>query len=1088
MNSSSMSLPAEVEARLAGELDRITEQIQQGETPDLSELIADYPDMAETIRAYVRQIELLQGAGGSDPSLGDSNILGLSGSSFTNQKSTDGGADDELRIGDYRIEHEIGRGGMGIVYAARQISLDRPVALKILPFASSLDKTQITRFRNEARAAGLLHHPNIVPVFAVGCEDEVHFYAMQHIISESLDSVIRRQRGTDPDTDTNPTWLDTSPDEPVSKKMSDVDVKPTNNWLRELTSEKSFDPDETASLPKQDTDEPKPKAKSEPFSGPLGDSGVTSLSGSGVSTTPGTPFQLAEPTTAEYHRQIAQIGIQVAEALQYAHECGIIHRDIKPSNLLLDRKGKVWITDFGLARVQSDVGVTRTGDVIGTLRYMSPEQAAGDSAVIDQRADVYSLGMSLYELITLHEAFHDMKRREMLLAIAEKDPALPRRLNPSIPIDLETIVLKAISKKPEQRYATAQELADDLNRFLSGLPTMARRPTPTERLAKWAGRHRTAVRAAMVLVVVAMIGFGITSLLIANAHNKVIDVNRQLVDSNEKLRKAHNQLEAAWKESESNRQQAETNAQRAETNAKRAKANADRAQKLYNHARQVLDQLGSQYAEKLKYVDGAEELRRLFLSDTQKYYDQFIELSENDPGLRHDLAMTYAKNGEVNDQLGDHNKAIKAYMDAKQFFEELIRQEPNDPKYQADFALCLNNFGRLLDRMGKTNTAKQQFEEAIKILKKLSEENPKQDQYLSDLALAHHNRGVLDLQIGNLTEAKTDLEMARDLQKTALEQDPKNLTYASRLVASYDTLSRIFLGIDRPKAIENCLEAIQMQKKLVKEHPLQRNLQSDLALSYHSLGTLQRQEGQNDLAADSYRMAIDILDSLAKRAPAVVKYRFQLAVSENNLGRLLSDQKQYVAAGEAFDKARLALTGLVRDYPYDPNYQSSLGGTLNNLGMIFERLHRYVDAAQTYYKAIEHQTEAHKLAPKVERYRKFLSSHYVNYARVLRNLDKYNEAYKVIQQQKELWKNRPEKILGTVGEMAMLLKVMDKTLPVRTPEQSALYKKISDSAIETLMEVYDTGILNSQTLRNSVFDGIRKDVRFRMLTDKLDRK
>ena len=461
-NPSLTSLPSELESRLADELDRITEQIQQGKKPDVSHLVNDYPDMAETIHAYVRQIELLQGAGGND-----SNILGLAGSGSSASvadSDTDNSDPNELRIGDYRIEHEIGRGGMGIVYAARQISLDRPVALKILPFASSLDKMQITRFRNEARAAGQLHHPNIVPVFAVGCEDEVHFYAMQKIVGESLESVFRSQKGEAPGTDATPTWLDTSPDEPksnseiakidepgennpnkVSSQKAATVFAESNDWLKDSESGQSFDPDATASLPEQS---PSTKRVKETLhSGTMGISGIDKLDASGSTSASAKVFEFAEPTSVKYHRQIARVGIQVAEALQYAHECGIIHRDIKPSNLLLDRNGKVWITDFGLARVQSDAGLTQTGDVIGTVRYMSPEQASGDLTILDQRTDVYSLGITLYELITLHEAFHGLDRREMLWAIEEKDPITPRRLNSSIPIDLETIVLKAISKK-----------------------------------------------------------------------------------------------------------------------------------------------------------------------------------------------------------------------------------------------------------------------------------------------------------------------------------------------------------------------------------------------------------------------------------------------------------------------------------------------------------------------------------------------------------------------------------------------------------------------------------------------------------------
>ena len=172
------------------------------------------------------------------------------------------------------------------------------------------------------------------------------------------------------------------------------------------------------------------------------------------------------------------MGVQVAEALHCAHVYGIIHRDVKPSNLLLDGDGKVWVTDFGLARIQAESRVTMTGDVLGTLRYMSPEQAAGRPAAIDERTDVYSLGITLYELLTLREAFEGSDRQDLLRRIANDDPQPPRRINPAIPAGLETILLKSMAKSAALRDATAKDFADDLRRFLGGKPV---RPAPEPR-------------------------------------------------------------------------------------------------------------------------------------------------------------------------------------------------------------------------------------------------------------------------------------------------------------------------------------------------------------------------------------------------------------------------------------------------------------------------------------------------------------------------------------------------------------------------------------------------------------------------------
>jgi tetratricopeptide (TPR) repeat protein len=205
-----------------------------------------------------------------------------------------------------------------------------------------------------------------------------------------------------------------------------------------------------------------------------------------------------------YFRTVANLGVQAALALEHAHALGVIHRDIKPANLLIDLGGNLWITDFGLARLQGSGELTATGDLIGTLRYMSPEQALAQRIGVDHRTDVYSLGMTLYELLTLEPAFGSRDRSELLRQIAFEEPRRPQLLNTALPTDLETIVLKAIAKNPMERYATAQELADDLERFLDDKPIRARRPSLFDRTIKWSRRHRTAVATGTAGVLVAL--------------------------------------------------------------------------------------------------------------------------------------------------------------------------------------------------------------------------------------------------------------------------------------------------------------------------------------------------------------------------------------------------------------------------------------------------------------------------------------------------------------------------------------------------------------------------------------------------------
>jgi serine/threonine protein kinase len=335
------------------------------------------------------------------------------------------------QVGDYRLLREIGRGGMGVVYEAEQKSLHRRVALKILPFAGGLDSRQLQRFRNEAEAAAHLHHTHIVPVFAVGSERGVHFYAMQYVDGVSLSSLIdhlsRVKHGT-------------APEGVTARQVAEITQAVAAISTERLTSGSSF-------------------------------------------------FQ-----------RVATIGKQTAEALEYAHQMGVIHRDIKPANLLLDERGDVWIADFGLAQFQNRAGLTITGELVGTLRYVSPEQAMAKRGLIDSRTDIYSLGATLYELLTLRPVFDGKDRHVLLHQLSFTEPKPPRALDASIPLELETIVLKALAKNPGDRYGSAQEFADDLQRFLEDKPIKAKRPSLAERGRKWLRRHPSAVVTAMLLL------------------------------------------------------------------------------------------------------------------------------------------------------------------------------------------------------------------------------------------------------------------------------------------------------------------------------------------------------------------------------------------------------------------------------------------------------------------------------------------------------------------------------------------------------------------------------------------------------------
>jgi WD40 repeat protein len=312
------------------------------------------------------------------------------------------------RFGSYQLIEELARGGMGIVWRARQDGLGREVAIKMILAGQLATSAQVLRFYTEARAAARLDHPHIVPIFEIGEDEGCHFYSMRLMEGGSLADLLRGE---------------------------------------------------------------------------------------------GTPPQ----------QQAARLVATVARAIHFAHQRGVLHRDVKPSNILLDADGEPYIVDFGLARIaEEDSGASRTHAILGTPGYMAPEQAAGRAREITTAADVYGLGAVLHELLTGKPPFEAETPLKTLRLVAEAAPRPPRALNPAVARDLEVICLKCLQKEPERRYASAAELADDLERWLAGKPIRARPVSLLERLASWARRKPELASALAALCAILAVALAVS--------------------------------------------------------------------------------------------------------------------------------------------------------------------------------------------------------------------------------------------------------------------------------------------------------------------------------------------------------------------------------------------------------------------------------------------------------------------------------------------------------------------------------------------------------------------------------------------------
>lgn len=473
--------------------DEFVNEYRKGNDPKIEDYVARYPNLENEIRDLLPALIMMERVKNSD----DSSVLGSEDPWFKLIGS---------QISDYRIIREIGRGGMGIVYEAEQLSLGRQVAIKILPRQNAMQTSQALRFHREAKAAARLHHTNIVPVFGVGEDEGLNYYVMQYIHGLGLDEVLDQLR----------MMRETPPNQADAGSNCRVDSLRSEQLAHFLLSGEQ--PCPANSPPAEAVSVAKPRSSERlaiesGITGGLLSERSESIHSSSVSRIQhkahrGGSSNSSNAAHNPYWRNIARIGLQVSDALHYAHEQGISHRDIKPSNILLDMYSTAWVTDFGLAKAQDEANITRSGDILGTIRYMPPEAFEGEA---DSRGDIYALGITLYELATLKTAFSGFDRRQLIKQVTSGTPEPIAKVSPGTPRDFATIIGKAIERDPNDRYASAAELHEDLRRFLDDEPIRARRASAAERLSRWTRQNRALAAAtfgvATLLSIIAIASF-----------------------------------------------------------------------------------------------------------------------------------------------------------------------------------------------------------------------------------------------------------------------------------------------------------------------------------------------------------------------------------------------------------------------------------------------------------------------------------------------------------------------------------------------------------------------------------------------------
>ena len=853
--------------------DQFTLAIRRGDAPPIEEFAEKYPEAAEKIRLLFPMLAMMESPNRESMELP--------------QISVSEPASSPERLGDFLIEREVGRGGMGIVYEATQESLGRRVALKVLP-QRTLDATSVERFALEAKVVANLLHSNIVPVYGIGNHEGYSYYVMQFIQGQSLDRVLVDLRSLR--------------NKPVSEQQQAISnsitlrgflAADTNDGTNHLA-------DEMVELQKD------PSAVSKSWS----DSGF-SLSGN------------------HYWMNVARVGIQVTSAVAYAHSRKILHRDIKPSNLIVDEAGSVFVTDFGLARSLESDRLTRTGEIVGTLRYMPPEQMAGSS---DERSDVHGIGLTLYELLTLRPANDQADHRQLIAQVTEGIHKPPRKIDPSIPLDLETIVLKCIERDPAKRYQSADLLLKDLNSFAAGKPIAARRVGSTERVVKWAKR-RPAVAG------LALLAFLFASLGVAGVTWK-------------------------WREANQNFHQSE-----------------GYFKKTLAAVNQLLNRVNEDDIFESPRLHNVHE--RL-LQDALVFYEELARDESQNINIQPHRATALQQIGAIHSRLGQHKEAENALRESLEIFRQLLEDDKENVRLFLD---ACDTETHLAYEIKQRNNFKKAEESLTSVIRRL--ESRSKDVGQTDLqtawqvlvASAYSMRASVHQTTKGSAQATSDLEASLNwFDKISPEEKSaeSNRVHAETMVllavklekvnqldraaklrsSAIKQLESVVEQSDSPvlqnqlanqRQAKNSLLAQQgklaeaakglkaehdARRKLIRDYPEFPGFQTDFARSLALLAGVENSLGNRTVAIKLGNEAVEVMQTVLDEHPKTQRFRIEYAYVKNSLGithQMLGGKENFASAIKNFSAAHDTYKNLVRDYPNNPIIAYEYGQAARNL-------------------------------------------------------------------------------------------------------------------------------------------------------------
>lgn len=861
--------------------DDFTTRCRRGESPSIAEYVSQYPELAEQIEVVFPSISLLE------------NLVRQDRSDRNRQQTQTAFTSSPIQhIGDCRIVREISRGGMGIVYEAVQESLDRRVAIKVLPTSSLASPNQLERFHREAQVAASLHHTNIVAVFGVGQQDGLHYYLMQFIDGVGMDHVLaqlRRLSGA------------------AARSAADTTVA-GHNTVAESAAQSLRDGSFARGKIAGPTDVARELSTRH-------DEAVDKADPEATARADRSPATVRHGV--HYWRSVATIGVQLARALDYAHLQGVLHRDIKPANLLLDTDGAAWITDFGLAKNTEASDLTKTGDIMGTLRYMAPEQLQGAAS---PASDLYSLGLSLYELLTLEPALPEDDQGRLIQLITSGAPPLrPRRINPHIPADLETIVLKAMAHEAAHRYSTAAALADDLQRFLEDRPIQARRVKAPERLWRWCKRNPAMAGLA---------GLALLLLILVATSTSIGYVRTTAALGRESLQR-----------------------QRAETTLGISLEALDQVYRRFAPDRMfeppsltVEDADGGTIEVPTQAVLSKDTAA--LLEDILKFYNRFAGQDSDNEQLRAEAAKANRRIGDIQSRLGQFAAAEAAYQRAIEQYTVLSATTGN-ARFETEIARIHNELGNVYRAMQQFEASRAAFQASLDLL---NSARTLAAPARFELARTYYFLGLgsqPDLADGppgpnrgpglppgppprgpGIGPNGPPLEQPWGPPGGELRRDgrrPEGPTGAR----PDRRPPRETTGPDRSQSLASLDKAIALLTALETEQPTIPEYPYLLALCYR-----QRAHGRQ---AEDLSKPIEILLRLAEKYPAVADYRFQLAETYATVEPLHLPHEDLEWAASQLREAMRYADALTIEHPHIPEYARARAHTCHKLATVIRR-------------------------------------------------------------------------------------------------------------------------------------------------------